>query len=179
MSVSPDKGFKAPLPITPSMAEVQSEVPQLDDSNKVYANQILPAYSDRIMTGAMNKANDENQDRLRILSEAKHEVSIILALSIEIDKETPLIYDEEHVLPQLHNIEQFFDSLIDNLSEVRDYMITLLEYIEEEKNEDIMLKLKPPLIRVIYLLKQVCPASESVTPGIASKDDYATMTPYN
>ena len=39
-------------------------------------------------------------------------------------------------MEHLQRIEEFFDELEENLSEVRDYMIALLEYVVE--NEDDM-----------------------------------------
>ena len=52
-------------------------------------------------------------------------------MSAEINRTTPLIYEEEHVVEHLQRIEEYFEELQDNLSEVRDYMIALLERVIE------------------------------------------------
>ena len=58
-------------------------------------------------------------------------------MSESIDHVTPLIYEEEHVVEHLQRIEEYFDELQDNLSEVRDYMIALLEYVMENDDANI------------------------------------------
>ena len=185
--MSPVKeGFKERLPITPSMAEVQSEQPVLDDSNRVFVNSLQPPLSDFVSNGANKAASAANKVdlvRAEILQNAKTEISSLLALSQEVDKISPLIYDGEHVVQQLQSIEMFYDTLQDNLSEVRDYMMALQEYIEEQTN-DSTVQLIPNLKRVIKLLIQVCPLplNDSITPGIASREEYkavAAPTPLN
>ena len=51
----------------------------------------------------------------------------LIKLSIEVEKTTPLIFEEENVVQHLKRIAEFFDSLIDDLREVKDYMLALLE----------------------------------------------------
>ena len=46
-----------------------------------------------------------------------------------------MIYEEEHVVEHLQRIEEFFEDLIENLSEVRDYMMALLEYVVENDDQ--------------------------------------------
>ena len=50
---------------------------------------------------------------------------------------TPLVFEEEEVVPHLQRIEEFFDTLSDNLTEVKDYMIALLESVEESNDSNI------------------------------------------
>lgn len=60
--MSPVKeGFKERLPITPSMAEVQSEQPVLDDSNRVFVNSLQPPLSDFVSNGANKAASAANK----------------------------------------------------------------------------------------------------------------------
>jgi len=71
-----------------------------------------------------------------MLVNSKREITNLLRVAEQIDRITPLIYEGEHVVEHLQRIEEFFDELEENLSEVRDYMIALLEYVVE--NEDDM-----------------------------------------
>ena len=55
----------------------------------------------------------------------------------QIDRDTPLIQDGEHVVEHLQRIEEHFENLYDNLSEVRDYMVTLLEHMMENDDANV------------------------------------------
>ena len=68
---------------------------------------------------------------MHILASCKNEIKILLSMSVEINRNTPLIYEEEHVVEHLQRIEEYFEELQDNLSEVRDYMVALLEWVIE------------------------------------------------
>lgn len=56
----------------------------------------------------------------------------------------------------LRRIEEFFDTLTDDLTEVKDYMLALLEQVEESEITS-MEGLIPILSNIIILLQQVCP----------------------
>ena len=95
-------------------------------------------------------------------------------MSTEIDKVTPLIFEGEEVVSHLQRIEEFFDTLTDDLTEVKDYMLAVLEQVEENESAS-MERLIPILSNIIILLQQVCPPEEdeeeenggpeSMTPG--------------
>lgn len=72
------------------------------------------------------------RDKIRIQTELKNEIVKLLQLLKTIDCNAELIYEEENVVEQLGRIEEFFDEICDNLSEVRDYMMTLLEYMIDD-----------------------------------------------
>ena len=77
----------------------------------------------------------EEQHRAKILTRTKQEINSLLQVAESIDRATPLIYEEEHVVEHLQRIEEFFEDLIENLSEVRDYMMALLEYVVENDDD--------------------------------------------
>ena len=72
------------------------------------------------------------RDKMRIQTELKNEIVKLLQLLKTVDCNAELIYEEENVVEQLGRIEEFFDEICDNLSEVRDYMMTLLEYMIDD-----------------------------------------------
>jgi len=44
---------------------------------------------------------------------------------------TPLIFEGEYVVEHLQRIDEFFTQLEDDLTEVRNYMVALLEFVRE------------------------------------------------
>ena len=78
------------------------------------------------------------------------------------------------MIQQLQRIEEFFDELQENLSEVRDYIIVLLEYVFENDDDD-MRQMVPHLEKIIELLIQVCPENHYVNGTPGSQD----LTPGN
>ena len=79
--------------------------------------------------------NPENRRRLQ--AETKVAISNLLQMAEQIDRVTPLIQDNEHVVEHLQRIEEHFENLYDNLSEVRDYMVTLLEHMMENDDANV------------------------------------------
>ena len=96
------------------------------------------------------------KDKIRIQAELKGEIIKLLQLLKTVDCNAELIYEEENVVEQLSRIEEFFDEISDNLSEVRDYMMTLLEYMIDDENDEVR-NIVPQLWKVIKLLRQICP----------------------
>ena len=78
------------------------------------------------------------KDKIRIQAELKGEIIKLLQLLKTVDCNAELIYEEENVVEQLSRIEEFFDEISDNLSEVRDYMMTLLEYMIDDENDEVV-----------------------------------------
>ena len=110
-----------------------------------------------------------------MLVNSKREITNLLRVAQQIDRITPLIYEGEHVVEHLQRIEEFFDELEENLSEVRDYMIALLEYVVENE-DDMKQQMIPYLEKIIEMLKYVIPeqdpnAYDNSTPG------YQEITP--
>lgn len=79
----------------------------------------------------------DEEKRNEILNDSKIELAKLIELCIELEKVTPLVFEEEEVVPHLQRIEEFFDTLSDNLTEVKDYMIALLESVEESNDSNI------------------------------------------
>ena len=92
-------------------------------------------------------------------------------MSVEINRITPLIYEEEHVVEHLQRIEEYFEELQDNLSEVRDYMVALLEWVIENQDTNVK-SMIAQLDKIIFLLREICPPDEIIimpdmmTPGM-------------
>ena len=96
------------------------------------------------------------RDKTNQKAELKAEIIKLLQMLKTVDCNAELIYEEENVVEQLGRIEEFFDEICDNLSEVRDYMMTLLEYMIDDQNDDVR-NIVPQLWKVIKLLRQLCP----------------------
>ena len=90
--------------------------------------------------------------RQKILNEIKAELAKLIKLSSEIDKVTPLIFEGEDVVSHLEPIEEFFDTLTDDLTEVKEYMLSFLEEVEDTGSES-MAGLIPILSKIIILLQ--------------------------
>lgn len=115
--------------------------------------------------GKVEPEQDSGQkQRVLILDQIKQEVSSLLTLGQQIDESEPLIYEEEHVVEHLERIDEFFDTLEDDLTEVRNYMVALLEFVEENESDDIR-KMIPLLSKIIDLMAKVLPeGTPSATP---------------
>ena len=100
-------------------------------------------------------------NQMHILKSTKNEIKILLSMSIEINRTTPLIYEEMYVVEHLQRIEEYFEELQDNLSEVRDYMVALLEWIAETQDANIKIMI-PQLEKIIFLLREVCPPDDEI-----------------
>ena len=105
----------------------------------------------------------------QLLSEAKAEVGALRQLAESIDKDTPLIYDGEHVVKHIQSIEEFFEELGDDLSEVLIYMAALHEHFEEGQ-DDSTRALETQLSKVVDLLKKLSPETEIPAPSSFSPD---------
>ena len=103
-------------------------------------------------------------NKLHILKNAKKEISLLLSMSEKINQTTPLIYEEMYVVEHLQRIEEYFEALQDNLSEVRDYMVALLEWLLESNSTlDPSVKVMvPQLEKIIFLLREICPPDDDV-----------------
>ena len=96
-------------------------------------------------------------------------MSNLLSLGLEIDRVVPLIYEEEHVVEHLQRIDEFFDTLEDDLTEVRNYMIALLEFVEENEIDDIR-RMIPPLSKIIKFMGMVLPSGNATSTPIGFGD---------
>ena len=61
----------------------------------------------------------------------KVEISNLLEICSKIDQETPLIYEGEQVIEFLQKIDEFFWQVEDDLTEVKNFMVTILEFVQE------------------------------------------------
>lgn len=153
----------------PAQQDTRSENP-FYDPDQLIVNHFAQAPSEHpILMGQLQKYPTlEEQNRTRILSNTKVEINILLQMSESLDRVTPLIYEEEHVVEHLQRIEEYFEELQDNLSEVRDYMVALLEYVMENDDANIR-TMVPQLEKIISLLREICPPNEMMmmmsTPG--------------
>ena len=68
-------------------------------------------------------------DKIRMKEELRVEIGKLLQQLKTVDCNKKLIYEEENVVKQVERIEEFFDKVCNNLSEIRDYMITLNEHM--------------------------------------------------
>ena len=50
-------------------------------------------------------------NQMHILKSTKNEIKILLSMSIEINRTTPLIYEEMYVVEHLQRIEEYFEEL--------------------------------------------------------------------
>jgi len=107
-----------------------------------------------------------SHERERILAQTKHELRNLVERCVEIEKVTPLVFEEEQVVVHLRHIEEFFDQLSDNLGEVKEYMLALQEQVEES-DEMIILTMVPCLATIVDYLKKLCPldSTPGATPG--------------
>ena len=75
--------------------------------------------------------------RAKVLAQTKSEISNLLELSVQIGQVTPLIYEGENVIEHLQRIDEFFMQLEDDLTEVKNYMVALLEFVYENQLPEI------------------------------------------
>jgi len=67
-----------------------------------------------------------------ILAEVKQEIGNLIKICIEIEKHTPLVLEGEKVVEHLQQIEEFFDTLTDDILEIKNVIVALLENVLDE-----------------------------------------------
>jgi len=103
----------------------------------------------------------------------KVEISNLVEICSKIDQETPLIYEGEQVIEFLKKIDEFFWQVEDDLTEVKNFMITILEFVQENKLQETR-SMIVPLKNIIRLIREVCPANEDATLGTTPVDGRTT-----
>ena len=67
------------------------------------------------------------------IAQAKIEISELLQISEDVDKITPLTFDDDNVVEHLNKVVEFFDDLHDTLNEILDYMLALRDHINDQE----------------------------------------------
>ena len=67
-----------------------------------------------------------------ILAEVKQEIGNLIKICMKIEKVTPLVSEGEKVVEHLQQIEEFFDTLVDDILEIKNVIVALLENVLDE-----------------------------------------------
>ena len=65
----------------------------------------------------------------------KQEINNLIKVCIEVEKVTPLVFEGEQVVEHLKQIEEFFETLQDDILEIKNVIVALLENVLEEQDE--------------------------------------------